>query len=205
MSKSGRWRTIDEVRADASVCCRCDLCYTRTWVVFGQGPAPARIMLVGEGPGAEEDMAGRPFVGKAGYLLNGLLAEAGVSRENIWVTNIVRCRPVAPSPTGGRNRPIRPDEVRACDVWLAQEFRFARPEVVVCLGTLPAQVLISRSFRMKQDQGRWYEGRGGIPAIATYHPSYVPRFRWKEREIVQAQMVRVFKMALARAAESKAA
>jgi len=87
------WRTINEVRAEAIVCCRCDLCYTRTNVVFGEGPSPSGMMIVGEGPGRDEDEQGKPFVGAAGRELNKVLSLAGLDRGQIWVTNIVRCRP----------------------------------------------------------------------------------------------------------------
>ena len=198
MTGWNRWRTIEEVRADAVVCCRCDLCYGRTHVVFGEGLTPARLMIVGEGPGAEEDRLARPFVGRAGKLLDTLLADAGMRREDIWITNVVRCRPVIRSASGERNRPPRADEIKACDLWMTQEYRFAAPELVVCLGAVPAQALISRSFTISEGRGRWLEGRDGIPTTATYHPAYVLRLRGQDRRIIESQMLEDFRSAARR-------
>ncbi|HUV04057.1 MAG TPA: uracil-DNA glycosylase [Armatimonadota bacterium] len=188
------WRTIDDVRADAAVCCRCDLCYSRTHVVFGEGPAPARLMIVGEGPGADEDEQARPFVGRAGKLLDTLLSDAGIRREDAWITNIVRCRPATKQAGALRNRAPRPDEIKACNVWMTQEFRFVSPQFVVCLGAVPAQVLISPGFRVGEGCGRWHEGRGGIPATATYHPAYVLRFVGEARRSVEERMLEDFRL-----------
>jgi uracil-DNA glycosylase family protein len=183
------FRTIEEVRAEAVVCPRCSLCQSRTHVVFGEGPVPARLMLVGEGPGADEDRGARPFVGRAGRLLDRLLSEAGIIRDDVWVTNIVRCRPATKSDGTLRNRPPRADEIAACDVWMTQEYRFVSPELVVCLGAVPAQALISRDFRLPEGRGRWCAGRGGIPTTATYHPAYLLRLGRADREVIQAQML----------------
>lgn len=181
------FRTMEELRAEALVCCRCDLCRPRTQVVFGEGPAPARLMIVGEGPGADEDGVGRPFVGRAGRLLDRLLADAGIRREDAWLTNVVRCRPSIPSPTGRRNRAPTRGEILACDLWMGQELRFVSPEIIICLGAIPARVLIGRGFDFASSRGRWLIGRGGIPTIATYHPAYVQRFRTVGGESTEAR------------------
>jgi DNA polymerase len=201
-----RWRTIEEVRQEAIVCCRCDLCYGRTRVAFGEGPAPARLMIVGEGPGEEEDKAARPFVGRAGKLLDKLLEEAGVNRTDAWVTNIVRCRPATQEEGKLRNRTPRASEIKACNIWMTQEYRFVSPELVVCLGAVPAQALIGRGFRISEGRGRWHEGRNTIPTTATYHPAYILRLRSPDRDRLQAEMVEDFRVAAERlAGQSRAA
>ena len=200
-----RWQTIEQVRADASICCRCDLCYGRTCVVFGDGPAPAPLMIVGEGPGAKEDKAARPFVGRAGKLLGEILARAGLRREEVWITNTVRCRPTAPSDAGVKNRAPRADEIRACGLWMDQEYRFVSPLLVVCLGSVPAQALISRGFRIGQGRGDWHEGRHGIPTTATYHPAYVLRLRGDDRDGIEAKMAQDFGVVAERLSEIRRA
>lgn len=189
------WDSIDEVRTEAIVCCRCPLCYTRTYVVFGEGPAPARLMIIGEGPGAEEDKEARPFVGRAGRLLDELLSAAGIQRSETWITNIVRCRPVIKIDNGLRNRPPRATEIQACEIWMEQEYRFVSPHVVVCLGAVPAQALIFRDFKVKEHRGKWHEGRNGIPTIGTYHPAYVLRLRGDDRASVERELVADLTMA----------
>jgi len=201
MGEQERWRTIEEVRAEAIACCRCDLCYPRTYVVFGEGPAPARLMIAGEGPGAEEDKKARPFVGRAGKLLDGLLSHAGMRRADIWITNIVRCRPVTEQAGTLRNRAPRADEIKACDLWMTQEYKFVSPELVLCLGAVPAQALISPRFGVGDGRGKWYTGRGGIPTTATYHPAYVLRLRGEDRRVIEDQMLQDLAMVAARLAE----
>lgn len=181
-----RWNSIEEVRAEAVVCCRCDLCYGRTHVVFGEGPPDARLMIVGEAPGEEEDSAGRPFVGKAGRSLDKLLEEAGLDREAIWITNIVRCRPTAERDGKLKNRSPKSREIQACDIWMSATYRLVAPELVLCLGGAPAQALISKSFRIGEGRGKWYQGREGTLTTATYHPGYIPR---EARSIMEGRML----------------
>ncbi|MHB0997913.1 MAG: uracil-DNA glycosylase [Armatimonadota bacterium] len=196
-----RWQTIDVVRYEASVCCRCDLCYTRKHVVFGDGPTPARIMIVGEGPGADEDIHAKPFVGRAGKLLDNILLEAGIKRDETWITNTVRCRPVAQENGVYRNRTPRADEIKACEIWTHEEYRFVHPEAVVCLGAVPAQAFISKNFRIGEGRGKWHIGRNDIPTTATYHPAYVLRLRGEDRQNIQAKMVEDLRMAAILAAK----
>jgi uracil-DNA glycosylase family protein len=205
MDTNEHFDTIDQVRDEALICCRCDLCYGRRNVVFGAGPAPARLMIVGEGPGADEDEQGIPFVGRAGKLLDGLLRDAGIRREETWITNVVRCRPTVKSEGSVRNRPPRITEVRACDIWMSQELRFALPDLLVCLGAVPAQALIDRTFRIAQERGRWQEGTNGIPAIATYHPAYALRLAGEDRRVIESQMLEDLRMVSARMSEMRQA
>lgn len=189
MSEDRHWTSLEAVRAEAVVCCRCDLCHGRTHVVFGEGPPDARAMIVGEGPGREEDAAARPFVGMAGKLLDKLLGQSGLDRGEIWVTNIVRCRPTAEQDGRLRNRAPKVSEIRACDIWTAATYRFVDPDVVLCLGGAPAQALIGKGFRIGEGRGRWHEGRDGKLTTATYHPAYVLRLRGEDRRIIEEQML----------------
>jgi len=192
------FRTIEEVRSEALTCRRCDLCCPRTQVVFGEGPVPARLMLVGEGPGADEDRIGRPFVGRAGKLLDDVLARAGIRREDAWVTNIVRCRPTRATRAGVRNRAPRAHQIRACDLWMTQELRFVSPSAIVCLGAVSAGALISRGVRIAESRGRWLVAGDGIPAIATYHPAYLLRLGGANREAAESRMLDDLRAASAR-------
>ena len=189
-----RWKSLDEVRDEASVCCRCDLCHGRTHVVFGEGPPGARALIVGEGPGREEDETGRPFMGRAGEYLNELLARAGVDRDSLWITNIVRCRPTISRNGLVDNRAPKGAEIRACDIWTSATYRFVNPEIVMCLGGAPAQILIHKSFRVDDDRGVWHEGREGKLTAATYHPAYVQRFGGENRRIMEELMIEDFRM-----------
>ena len=134
-------------------------------------------MLVGEGPGEEEDARGRPFVGRAGQLLDSALAEAGIPRDAVWVTNTVRCRPTKIEAGRVANRPPRVGEIRACAVWMETELRLVAPRVVVCLGAVAAKALIGKEFRLTQERGQLFPGPAGTEAIATLHPSYIIRQR----------------------------
>jgi len=139
---------LERAREIAAGCVRCPLKETRTQVVFGEGNPGARLMLVGEGPGEEEDARGRPFVGRAGQLLDSALAEAGIPRDAVWVTNTVRCRPTKIEAGRVANRPPRVGEIRACAVWMETELRLVAPRVVVCLGAVAAKALIGKEFRL---------------------------------------------------------
>lgn len=168
---------LERAREIAAGCVRCPLKETRTQVVFGEGNPGARLMLVGEGPGEEEDARGRPFVGRAGQLLDSALAEAGIPRDAVWVTNTVRCRPTKIEAGRVANRPPRVGEIRACAVWMETELRLVAPRVVVCLGAVAAKALIGKEFRLTQERGQLFPGPAGTEAIATLHPSYIIRQR----------------------------
>ncbi|MBI3988281.1 MAG: UdgX family uracil-DNA binding protein [candidate division NC10 bacterium] len=173
------------LRAEALTCPRCHLAETRTQVVFGEGNGQVRIMVVGQGPGAVEDETGRPFVGPAGALLDRALAEAGLSRGQLWITNIVKCR--ATKTEKGRlvDRPPFAAEVKACRPWLEGEIDTVRPRIIVCLGTPAAQALIKKGFRMGEEHGQWHEGPSGVKFLATFHPAYVLRLKSVDEEAYQ--------------------
>jgi DNA polymerase len=160
----------------AAGCRRCDLYARATQTVFGTGRARAAVMLVGEQPGDEEDRAGLPFVGPAGRLLDRALADAGVERERVYVTNVVKHFKWKPS-RGKRRLHEKPrdDEVEACLAWLEAEIAAVKPRLVVCLGATAAQALLGKRFRVTRQHGEILTGAGRPPVMATYHPSAVLR------------------------------
>ena len=150
-------------------CRRCGLCETRHSVVFGQGAVHAEVMLVGEGPGANEDEQGLPFVGKSGQLLDHYLEAVDLSRDkNVYIANIVKCRPP-------QNRDPLPEESAACMPWLRQQFQLIRPKIVVCLGRVAAQRMLDPGFSISRDHGKFFDKQGTL-FMATYHPAALLRY-----------------------------
>ena len=169
---------LQKVREKAITCQDCDdLVRTRTQVVFGAGNPESELVFVGEAPGENEDARGLPFVGRAGRLLDEVLEENGLSREDIWISNIVKCRPTTMSETGRlANRPPRVGEIRNCQKWLDAELSVISPTVIVCLGGPSASVIIHKNFRMTKERGVWFTESMYAPfVIAAYHPAYVLR------------------------------
>lgn len=159
--------TWQEIESYVKNCKRCPLCTTRNKAVMGQGSHQAQIMFIGEAPGAKEDLAGVPFVGPAGKLFDELLEECGISRQDIYITNIVKCRPPY-------NRdPLEPEKER-CFPYLRYETYLLHPKIIVCLGRVAAQKLIDPQFRITQQHGQWTE-RKGYYLTAIYHPSALLR------------------------------
>lgn len=157
--------------------------------VFGEGPLNARIAIVGEDPGRQEAERGRPFVGRAGKLLDEVLEEAGIDRSEVYVTNVVKVRPT--TERGGRtsNRPPRAGEVREGMEILEQELYLVKPSILVLLGNTPAKALVDKSFTMKSGRGRMLDARFGIPALATYHPAYLLRQKGEDFDRIKGIMV----------------
>ncbi len=167
---------IDRIRSVASGCRACDLWERGTQTVFGEGPVTASLMLVGEQPGDREDVAGRPFVGPAGNLLDEALDEAGVDREQVFVTNAVKHFKWRPS--GKRRLHEKPNagEIRACRPWLDLELELVRPEILVLMGATAAQAVLGPAFRISRDRGVLIPADSGGPVrIATFHPSAILR------------------------------
>lgn len=166
---------IDAVRDEAAGCTRCHLHRTATQTVFGEGPPGAPIMLVGEQPGDREDLAGRPFVGPAGQVLDRALAEAGIERKHLWITNAVKHFKF--EPRGKRRIHQKPDagEIEACKVWLLQEIELVDPRLVVALGAVAAQSLMGRTVTIGKERGRVRPWLGGRSLLVTVHPSYLLR------------------------------
>ena len=174
MSEKGR--LILAMAEQANVCPACDLSETRTKVVFGDGNAESPLMLIGEGPGMNEDATGLPFVGRAGVLLDECLREAGMLRKHIYLTNVVKCRATLEEAGRIKNRPPRADEVGACvPLWLEKQIGVIQPLVILCLGAPAANAIIHRSFKMTQERGQWFESRYVRHAMAALHPAYILR------------------------------
>ena len=183
---------LEAVRERASSCRACDLWERATQTVFGEGPTGARVMLVGEQPGDQEDREGRPFVGPAGRLLDAGLAEAGIDRDDIYVTNAVKHFKWKPEPRRQAPHPrqARPGrEVGACLPWLEAELALVKPEVVVCLGATAAQALLGRSARVGELRGRLLTGQLDAAILVTAHPSSVLRARDDARAAAREALV----------------
>ncbi len=162
--------------AQASTCPACDLAETRTKVVFGDGNPDSPLMLVGEGPGANEDATGIPFVGRAGTLLDECLREAGMLRKHIYLTNVVKCRATLIEAGRVQNRPPRADEVGVCvPLWLEKQIAVVQPSVILCIGGPAANAVIHRNFKITQERGQWLESKYARYAMAALHPAYILR------------------------------
>ncbi len=184
-----RERELEVVRRDASDCRRCDLYRNATQTVFGEGAAMATLMLVGEQPGDAEDERGQPFVGPAGQLLRDVLAEVGIEKRRLYVTNAVKHFKWRPQ--GKRRIHDKPNwsEIRACDHWLRLELTLVRPRVVVCLGATATQALLGRSARVTALRGNvLHPPELDQPLVVTIHPSAVLRAGERRREM-RAQLV----------------
>jgi DNA polymerase len=158
---------LDEVRRALGDCKRCKLCSGRKNIVFGVGNPKARLVFVGEGPGAEEDNQGIPFVGAAGQLLTKMIAAMGYTRDEVYICNVVKCRPPG-------NRNPEPDEIEACQPFLEAQLRAIRPSVIVTLGKFAAQTLLRTDTPITRLRGQWRE-YVGIPLMPTFHPAYLLR------------------------------
>lgn len=159
----------------AAACRRCAIGSTRTHNVYGEGDAHARLMLVGEGPGETEDRLGRPFVGRAGELLEKMLAAIGLRREDVYICNTVKCRPTLDDGGKLRNRAPTPQEMANCRPFLDEQIAIVRPSVILALGAPAAKSFLGADFAITRGRGQWYAGPGGIPLMVTFHPAYVLR------------------------------
>jgi len=167
--------SLDAMRSAAAACRRCPLWEPATQTVFGQGPADARVMVIGEQPGDREDLSGRPFVGPAGQLLDQAMADAGIDRSALYMTNAVKhFRFQRRGKVRVHQRPER-EHVQACRSWLAGEIEQVRPSTVVCLGATAASALLGSSFRFSDGRGQWHTLHDGTRALVTVHPSWVLR------------------------------
>ena len=162
------------LKDEAARCARCELCRTRHSLVFGDGNEEARVMLIGEGPGEQEDLQGRPFVGPAGKLLDTMLEIIDLDRTKVYIANMVKCRPP-------RNRDPLPEEQQACGGFLARQIALVQPKILVCLGRIAAQGVIRADFRITREHGHWFEQEGRL-CMATYHPSALLRDESKRPE-----------------------
>ncbi len=164
---------LEAVAAEVRACCKCGLGAERTNAVPGEGNPNARIMFVGEAPGADEDAQGRPFVGRAGQLLDKIIAACGLKREDVFIGNILKCRPPG-------NRDPKPDEIISCLPYLQRQIEAIQPEIIIALGAHAARTLLNTNQSIGQMRGRFHEyvaglGRPPVKLMATYHPAYLLR------------------------------
>ena len=176
--------TLEEIKKKCDVCSACPLGKTKTNTVFGVGNERAALMFVGEAPGENEDKTGIPFVGAAGQLFDKYLLAVGIPREDVYIANILKCRPP-------HNRDPQPDEEDACIPYLREQVKAINPKMIVCLGRIAAMRLISPDFRITRDHGVWYE-RGGFSMCAVYHPSALLRDESK-KEAMLIDMIEIKK------------
>ena len=174
-SSADKEQLLEPVRRKALQCQACRLCKERNHVVFGEGSLNAELMFVGEGPGREEDLQGRPFVGSAGTLLTKILQAMGLSRESVYIANAVKCRPP-------QNRPPEPDEIEACRGFLETQIRTIRPRLICALGRTAVTTLLQTQAPMSALRGKTFEWEG-IPLIVTFHPAYLLRNPPAKKEV----------------------
>lgn len=158
---------LDDLKKKCLACRECPLCEGRRHVVFGVGNGEAELMLIGEGPGEREDELGEPFVGPAGLLLDDMLEMIDLRREQLYIANVVKCRPP-------HNRDPLGEEQNACRRWLDAQLALIRPKMIVCLGRIAAAAIIKPDFRITREHGQWFDVNG-IPAMAIYHPAALLR------------------------------
>ena len=173
--RSARERAIERASAIVGACRKCGIGATRTNAVYGEGDPCAQVMVVGEGPGETEDRLGRPFVGRAGELLDKMLGAIALPREDVFICNTVKCRPTLDDGNRLRNRAPDPGEMRNCRPYLDEQIEIIRPRIIVALGAPAAKSFLGDKFSITKQRGIWYDGPNGIPTIATFHPAYILR------------------------------
>jgi uracil-DNA glycosylase family 4 len=167
--------TLVELERAAKECTACRLSERRRNVAFSDGDPFSPLVLIGEGPGDQEDAQGKPFVGRAGQLLNKGLQDAGISREQVYICNIVKCRAADWSTGKPVNRPPMEDETAACRRWLIPQLGIIKPKVILCIGSPSAKNLIKKDFKITVERGRYFPCEHARTAIATLHPAYILR------------------------------
>ena len=167
--------TLEGIRQDLGDCRRCGLAASRSQLVYGVGNPDARLVLVGEAPGREEDLRGEPFVGEAGRLLDRILAAMGMRREDVYICNVLKCRPP-------NNRDPMPEEVTTCEAFLIRQIAAIEPQVIVGLGRFAVHSLLKTRVPISQLRGEWQDYHG-IPLMPTYHPAYLLRNPEGKREV----------------------
>jgi DNA polymerase len=187
IAAAGKADALRAIQEDIGDCTRCPLAYAgRRKIVFADGDPNARLMFVGEGPGADEDASGVPFVGKAGQLLNNMIGAMGLKREQVYIANIVKCRPPA-------NRVPEPVEANTCSQFLLRQIDVVQPQVIVALGATAAMYLLGVKQSLASLRGKWH-GCRGAKLVVTYHPAFLlrdPRQKgeaWKDLQMVMAEM-----------------
>ncbi len=169
-----RLDSLEKLHESMKNCRQCQLCTGRRNLVFGEGDPDARLMFIGEAPGYEEDMSGRPFVGAAGQLLNKMIKAMNFSREEVYIANIIKCRPKD-------NRTPAPDEISMCIPFLHQQIHLIRPEVIICLGATAAKALLNTANGISRMRGKWCNFEN-IPVMPTFHPAFLLRQESAKRD-----------------------
>jgi uracil-DNA glycosylase len=172
---TGVTETLEDIRQDLGDCRRCRLCKDRTHIVFGAGNAEASLVFVGEGPGFEEDRQGQPFVGAAGRLLTRIIEAIKLTRDQVYICNIIKCRPPG-------NRNPKPDEIAVCFPYLKRQLAAINPKFICALGTFAAQTLLDSDRPISKLRGRFHNYQG-IRVLPTYHPAYLLRNPEKKRDV----------------------
>ena len=166
------YQTWEELENDCNNCTKCKLCTNRHNVVIGTGNRNAKIMFIGEGPGADEDMQGVPFVGKAGKLMDKAFQGVGIKREDVYIANIVKCRPP-------NNRNPEKDEALSCREYLESQIKLVNPEIIVLLGSVALKNVLGEEYGITSSRGKWFE-KDGIKYIPTFHPAALLRDETKK-------------------------
>ncbi len=175
LPSKGKGDLLNQVRKNLGECTRCKLHPHRKNIVFGTGNPEAKLVFVGEGPGGDEDLQGKPFVGRAGQLLTKIINSINLTREEVYIANIIKCRPP-------QNRNPEPDEIKACEPFLIQQLDVIQPKIICALGTFAAQTLLETDERISRLRGRFISYRGS-KLIATFHPAYLLRNPQKKRDV----------------------
>ncbi len=173
--RARRERFLERAAATAAACRKCQIGFERRHNVYGEGDPCARLMVIGEGPGETEDLLGRPFVGRAGELLDKMLAAIDLPREDVYICNTVKCRPTVLDGQKLRNRAPVPAEMANCRPYLDEQIDVIAPRVILALGAPAAKSFLGVHFSITKSRGIWYEGPNSIPLIATFHPAYILR------------------------------
>ncbi|MBI1823425.1 MAG: uracil-DNA glycosylase [Nitrospirae bacterium] len=179
-------QTLEEIQTWMGDCQRCKLNTTRNHIVFGTGNSHPDLVFVGEGPGADEDDQGKPFVGRAGQLLTKMIEAMGIKREEVYITNVVKCRPPA-------NRNPEPEEIRACSPFLENQLKVLKPRVICTLGTFASQTLLKTDEKISRLRGRFHPYEGML-LMPTYHPAYLLRnpsekkSSWEDIQIIMKEL-----------------
>jgi len=191
----GRTEALASARTEARACRACPLWETALQTVFGSGPANARLVLIGEAPGEHEDALGIPFVGPAGRLLDDALYQAGIPRDHVYITNVVKHRPWIPAGIRKKNRPPKQSEINACRPWFASELEIIQPTIIGCLGAPAAKWILGKDFRLTQQRGQWFASAAAPFVLATIHPAFVliqpeESFRfWREALLADFELI----------------
>jgi len=168
---------IEELKQEVEQCKKCKLCTTRQNVVFGEGNTNTKIMFIGEGPGGDEDRLGEPFVGKAGQLMNKAFDVVGIQREDVYIANIVKCRPP-------HNRDPEADEVNACMNYLRNQVMIIKPKIIVLLGRIALKNILGEEYKITASRGNWIEKKG-ILYMSTWHPAALLRDETKKIDFLE--------------------